>query len=177
MDKSNIRLAEKTLAFLKKKSFNSTVFDKFFKKNKMNNKNYLLKNINRYFDFKLKKESKNIEGSTQKDMFFELIMIRFDILQEYRKAIINIFNFFKIRPKEFFMLLPSFIESMFLATHLSGISVKGIKGNVKIKGLLIVYFSSFLIWLKDESVSLEKTMTSLDLYLNRADKILKIFKK
>ena len=113
--------------------------------------------------------------NTQKDMFFELIMIRFDILQEYRKAIINIFNFFKIRPKEFFMLLPSFIESMFLATHLSGISVKGIKGNVKIKGLLIVYFSSFLIWLKDESVSLEKTMTSLDLYLNRADKILKIF--
>ena len=39
------------------------------------------------------------------------------------------------------------------------------KGNIKIKGLLIVYFSSFLVWKKENNKSLEKTMTSLDLYL------------
>ena len=61
--------------------------------------------------------------------------------------------------------------------HLSLINLKtnGLKGNLKIKGLLIVYFSGFLIWRKEKNDSLEKTMTSLDIYLDRVNKILRIF--
>ena len=59
---------------------------------------------------------------------------------------------------------------------LAKIPITGIKGNLKIKGLLVIYFSSFLVWIKDNSVSLEKTMTSLDNHLDRAGKLLSIIK-
>ena len=60
-------------------------------------------------------------------------------------------------------------------TNLINLKTNGLKGNLKIKGLLIVYFSGFLIWRKEKNDSLEKTMTSLDIYLDRVNKILKIF--
>ena len=184
MDKSLITIAETTLSLLVKKSWNVISLDEIYKKTKLSkkifdkkitNKKHLLTNINRYFDFKVSRASKKIERSNSKDMIFELIMIRFDILQNYRNSIINIFNAFKEKPKQLLFLLPSFIESMILMANLSGIPCKGFNGGIKIKALLIVYFSSFLIWTKDKSTSLEKTMTSLDNNLNRAVKFAKLF--
>ena len=80
--------------------------------NKIDNKQDLLRNINHYFDFKLRNITDSIEQSTRKDMIFEIIMMRFDILQIYRKPIIKIFEFFKKKPQELVFLLPSLIESM-----------------------------------------------------------------
>ena len=110
-------------------------------------------------------------------MLFEIIMMRFDILQYYRIAILNVFESFKKNPKELIFLLPSFLESMIFMANCSNISTKGLGGNVKIKGILIVYFSSFLVWTKDNSKSLEKTMTSLDFYLEQAENVLKMFNR
>ena len=59
----------------------------------------------------------------------------------------------------------------------SNIETKGLIGTIKIKGLLIIYFSSFLTWIKDETSSLDKTMNALDNYLDKADNILKLLKK
>ena len=59
---------------------------------------------------------------------------------------------------------------------LAKIPVAGIKGNLKVKGLLAIYFSSFLVWAKDNSESLEKTMTLLDNHLDRAGRLLSIIK-
>ena len=109
-------------------------------------------------------------------MIFEVVMMRFDILQIYRKPIIKIFEFFKKRPQELAFLLPSLIESMISMAGLANIPIVGIKGNLKVKGLLIIYFSSFLVWVKDNSESLEKTMTSLDNHLDRAGKLLSVIK-
>ena len=109
-------------------------------------------------------------------MIFEIMMMRFDILQIHRKAIIKIFEFFKKKPQELVFLLPSLIESMISMAGLAKIPVAGIKGNLKVKGLLVIYFSSFLAWVKDNSESLEKTMTLLDNHLDRAGKLLSIIK-
>ena len=75
--------------------------------------------------------------------------MRFDILQNYRKSIIKIFNVFKRKPQELLLLLPSFIESMVVITRIAKIPISGLKGNLKIKGLLVIYFLSFLVWTKD----------------------------
>ena len=45
-----------------------------------------------------------------------------------------------------------------------------------IKVLLIIYFDTFLTWAKDNNPSLDKTMTTLDNYLQRAENIIKFFK-
>ena len=66
---------------------------------------------------------------------------------------------------------------MIMMAKISNISTHGIKGNLKIKGLLVIYFSSFLVWTKDNTNSLEKTMTALDKNLNQAEKIINLVKK
>ena len=184
MKKESIKIAETTLLIAEKKSWNSLDFDEIIKRGKIvkiclkiniNSKKDLLININNFFDYKITKLSRKIEKSNKKDMFFEIIMMRFDVLQSYRKAILNIFDSFKKNPQELVFLLPSFIESMILMTNLINLKTFGLKGNLKIKGLLIVYFSSFLIWRKEDNDSLEKTMTSLDIYLDRVNKVLRIF--
>ena len=186
MNNQQIKLAETTLLTLNKKSWNLISFDEIYKKskikkinihNKILTKRDLLSNVNRFFDFKLRNSFCVVDESTHKDMIFEVMMIRFDILQNYRKATIKIFDFFKKKPQELICILPSFIESIVLMANLSNISIKGLIGNLKIKGLLIVYFSSFLTWTKDNSESLEKTMTSLDNNLNRAGYIFSLIKK
>ena len=181
MNKQLIKLAETTLSILERKKWHSINFEEIVKKAKLNNNNFnkhnLLTNINRYFDFQLKKFSANIELSNNKDMIFEVMMLRFDLLQKNRKAIINIFRFFKKNPPQFVLLLPSFIESIIIMVSLTKIPINGLKGNLTIKILLTVYFASFLVWIKDNSTSMEKTMTSLDNYLDRADNLINIFKK
>ena len=185
MNKQLIKLAETTLLILEKRSWHSIKIDEVYNKininkknlqNKVDNKRDLLRNIIHYFDFKLRSTADLIDQSTRKDMIFEIIMMRFDILQIHRKPIIKIFEFFKKKPQELVFLLPSLIESMISMAGLAKISIVGIKGNLKVKGLLVIYFSSFLVWSKDNSENLEKTMTSLDNHLDRTGKLLSIIK-
>ena len=185
MNKQLIKLAETTLFMLEKRSWHSIKIDEVYNQiyiNKKNSENQvddklgLLRNINHYFDFKLHNITDSIDQSTRKDMIFEIMMMRFDILQIYRKPIIKILEFFKKKPQELVFLLPSLIESMISMAGLAKIPVVGLKGNLKVKGLLLIYFSSFLVWAKDNSESLEKTMTSLDNHLDRAGKLLSIIK-
>ena len=56
----------------------------------------LLKNINKYFDDLMLVEIKSVEKSTTLDMLFEILMLRFDLLNRYRFSILKIFKFFKI---------------------------------------------------------------------------------
>ena len=177
MNKENINIALKTLKLLKKKSWGEIRLEEIIKNSKkhkqsIKTKNDLLKNINRYVDYLLKKETSSIEKSTIKDMLFEVIMARFDVLQKYRNSFLTLFESFKSNPQKSIILLPSFLESMFLTATLANIEIKGIKGSLTIKGILIIYIATYLEWIKDTSKSLEKTMTTLDQYLNKASKIL-----
>ena len=180
MDKGLKKIAINTLAILSIKSWKKLtisevklksrvkLFDKLIK-----NKKDLLKNINSYFDYNLILNKKNIEDSNSKDMIFEILMQRFDLLQENRKAIISISQSFKNKPLDLLFLLPQLIDSMVLMLGFAKISCKGIAGPFNIKGILIIYIATFFVWVKDENSSLEKTMTALDNYLNQAGKILK----
>ena len=64
-----------------------------------------------------------------------------------------------------------------MMAKLSNIQTKGITGVIKLKGLIVIFFSTFLAWVKDDSHSLDKTMTVLDKYLMQAENILKLLKK
>ena len=183
MESFQVRIAEQTLRALFSNDWNLISLDIICKKLKLDkkkvskhfkNKHDLLKNINQYFDDQILKGIKSIEKSTPKDMLFEILMLRFDLLNRYRKSILKIFNIFKYQPKNFVMLLPSFINSIALMASAANIETKGIKGNIKLKGILVIYFSTFLIWIKDDNSSLDKTMNTLDNYLERAEVFLKL---
>ena len=177
MDKKNLKIAEKTLSLLKRKTWDRISLSEIVKDSKRNNnsintKKDLLVNINRYVDFYLKKEILSIEKSSPKDMLFELIMIRFDILQRHRKSFFMLFNYYKTKPQKSLVLIPSFLESMFLIASIADIEINGMKGSLKIKGIFIIYVATYFEWLNDNSESLDKTMTALDKNLDKFSKIL-----
>ena len=172
------KIAEDTLKKLHKKSWDKLtlddVLDKKVKKKKIiNTKNDLLKNINRYVDNSLIEKTKNIESSSTKDMLFEVLMARFDILQENRISFIKIFEALKKSPKKILKLFPSFLESMIVTAELAKFNVNGVKGAIRLKGLFLVYLITFYSWIDDNTFSLEKTMTALDKNLDQVEKFSK----
>ena len=63
---------------------------------------------------------------------------------------------------------------MIVTAELSKFNVNGIKGSIRLKGLMVVYFTTFFQWLDDKTTSLEKTMTGLDKNLDKAEKFGKL---
>lgn len=173
------KIARDTLKILTKKSWsqisvNTILKNKKIKKINIKTKIDLLKNVNRYVDDLLVSEKKSLEISSTKDMLFEVIMARFDILQENRESFIYIYKIFKKKPHNFIALLPSFLESMIVTAELSQFNINGLKGSIRLKGLMLVYFITFFQWLDDTTSSLEKTMTDLDKNLDQAEKFGKL---
>lgn len=181
MNKDLKIIALETLKILIKKSWNELSIKemklrsrvKLFS-NLVRNKQELLNNINSYFDYNLILQSKKIENSNSKDMIFEILMMRFDLLQANRKAILSIFKSFRNNPKELVFMLPKLLISIETMLSCVKISSKGVVGKLKIKGILIIYLTAFLVWTNDETESLEKTMTFLDNSLDQAGKLFKL---
>tara|TARA_Y100001970_G_C14234567_1_gene860948 strand:+ start:2251 stop:2793 length:543 start_codon:yes stop_codon:yes gene_type:complete len=172
------KIAENTLKKLHNKSWEKLtledVLDKNIKKQKLiNSKIDLLKILNRYVDNQLIQNTKTLESSSTKDMLFEVLMARFDILQENKVSFLKIFEAFKKSPKKIIKLFPSFLESMIVTAELAKFNVNGIRGTVRLKGLFIVYFITFYSWVDDKTSSLEKTMNALDKNLDQAEKLSK----
>ena len=179
MNKDIQIIVKTTLKVLEKKSWSSIGLDEIKKKSKIKqfdkkikNKKNLLKNISLYFDFCLSKDIKSIEKSSPRDMIFETIMLRFDILQTHRKGVESLFDSLKKTPHELALLLPNLLDSMILMLKYTETSNNSIARTLKVKGVLVIYILTFMVWLKDESDSLDKTMQALDDYLGKVDQIL-----
>ena len=178
MNQNKISLAKKTLQYLEKKKLRDINLKNFLSNTKvpnMNNKIDLILNINDFFDFQLKKNLVNIEKSSQRDMLFEIMMARYDILNEYRTSVKNIINHFMSRPQGVLKLIPKLIESKILIATFANINPSGIQGIIKIKIIFALYYITLFTWFNDENESLEKTMSVLDKYLNNIEKVYKIF--
>ncbi len=176
MNQNKISIAKKTLHYLEKKKLGDINLKNFLSNTKvpnMNNKIDLILNINDFFDFQLKKNLANIEKSSQRDMLFEIMMARYDIMNEYRTSVKNIINHFMTRPKGVLKLIPKLIESKILIATFANINPRGIQGVIKIKIIFALYYITLFTWFNDENESLEKTMSALDKYLNTIEKVIK----
>ena len=106
-------------------------------------------------------------------MLFEIMMARYDILNEYRISVKNIILHFISRPQDVFKLIPKSVESKILIATFANINLNGIQGAIKIKIIFALYYITLLTWFNDENASLEKTMSVLDKYLNNIEKVFK----
>jgi len=176
VNQNKISLAKKTLKYLERKKIRDINLKNFLSNIKVkdiNNRIDLIININDFFDFLLKKNLDNIEKSSQKDMLFEIMMARYDILNEYRISVKNIINHFISRPQNALKLIPKSVESKILIATFANINLNGIQGAIKIKIIFALYYLTLFTWFNDENASLEKTMSVLDKYLNNIEKVLK----
>ena len=94
------KIAQQTLNLLMKKSWNTFSLDQVLKNVKVK-KTYiktkfdLLKTISKYVDYLLINKMKSLENSSPKDMLFEVLMARYDILQANRKSFLEIYKILK----------------------------------------------------------------------------------
>lgn len=110
------------------------------------------------------------ETSSPRDRVFDIMMDRFEILNEYRQGVISILEFTKCDPKHIIIYFPYLCRSMSWMLESVGIETEGMRGALKIAGLSGIYLNVLKVWKDDESADLSKTMASLDQALERVEK-------
>jgi len=106
---------------------------------------------------------------------FDLIMERFDIVNENREGILSILHGFKGDPKEAVFSFPHLGKSMCRTLTAAGIETNGIFGAVKVAGLTGIYLFTLKTWKEDDSPDMAKTMATLDKALDKAEMIWNTF--
>jgi AcrR family transcriptional regulator len=111
----------------------------------------------------------------EKERLFDVLMERYDILNEYRTGIVAILDSFIPDPKQAVISLPHVCRSMSWMLEAAGLETGGIPGAVRVAGLTVVHLKTLWVWKGDESEDLSKTMASLDKDLNRAEQLAGVF--
>jgi AcrR family transcriptional regulator len=111
-----------------------------------------------------------LEGSA-KDRLFDIVMRRFDVLKADREAYRRLMRQLPATPSAFAALLCQLRRSLSLSLEAAGISASGLKGALRLKGLLAIYIAGLRAFANDESEDLAKTMAEIDRRLGQAEKI------
>jgi ubiquinone biosynthesis protein COQ9 len=111
-----------------------------------------------------------LEG-TAKDRLFDIVMRRFDVLKSDREAYRRLMRQLPATPGAFAALLCQLRRSLSLSLEAAGISASGLKGALRLKGLLAIYVAGLRAFANDDSEDLAKTMAEIDKRLGQAEKI------
>ncbi len=110
----------------------------------------------------------DLEDSAR-DRLFDVLMRRFDELQPYKRAVGNIVYDQARDPLTACAALCALRRSMALMLEAAGLSASGVRGALRVKGLMAIYLASLRVWLRDDSPDLARTMAALDGYLRRVE--------
>ncbi len=112
---------------------------------------------------------------SERDRLFDILMERFDVLNEDRDAVVSILKSFTVDPKQAVISLPHLARSMAWMLEAAGIDAVGIKGAIRVAGLTGIYLNVLREWVKDDTQDMAKTMAALDRSLDRAQKCAETF--
>jgi AcrR family transcriptional regulator len=110
------------------------------------------------------------DNTSPRDKLFDIMMERFDILNESREAEKALLEAVRTDPKQGLLFLPYLCKSMSWMLDASEIDTGGIQGAVKIAGLTGIYLNVLRTWANDNSEDMGKTMAALDKSLGHAEK-------
>lgn len=105
-----------------------------------------------------------------RDRLFDILMERFDALNDQRDAVISILDSFKGDPKQALFSFPHLGQSMSWMLEAAAIQTNRIGGCIKVIGLCAIYLATLRVWANDDSTDMSKTMAALDKNLGRAEK-------
>jgi ubiquinone biosynthesis protein COQ9 len=111
-----------------------------------------------------------LEG-TAKDRLFDIVMRRFDVLKADREAYRRLMRQLPATPSAFAALLCQLRRSLSLTLEAAGVSASGLKGALRLKGLLAIYVAGLRAFATDESEDLSKTMAEIDKRLGQAERL------
>jgi len=106
---------------------------------------------------------------TARDQLFDILMERYEILNDYRDGLIAILESFRFDPKQAVISCPYLCRSMAWMLEAAGIETGGVRGALKVAGLTGLYVKTLRVWKDDESADLAKVMAALDKDLGRVE--------
>lgn len=111
------------------------------------------------------------DGLTIRERLFDILMDRYEILNEYRGGVIALMDSMALDPKQVVISFPHICRSMNWMLEASGVETSGVKGALKVAGLSGVYMKVLRTWKNDDTQDLAKTMAALDKALDRSESI------
>lgn len=108
--------------------------------------------------------------ASHRDLLFDILMERFDALNDYRAGVVSVYQAFRYDPKQVVISMPHLCRSMSWMLEAAGIDTNGVKGAARVAGLTGVYLKTVRVWVKDDSPDMSKTMAALDKALGNAEK-------
>ena len=117
----------------------------------------------------LKRAPKRTEGQPARDLLFDIVMSRFDVLGPYKSALKSIHA---SGPADLALARP-LLSSMHWMLEAAGIATDGPTGSLRVTGLATVYASVFRTWLQDDDPGQARTMAALDRRLRRGERTLR----
>jgi ubiquinone biosynthesis protein COQ9 len=108
---------------------------------------------------------------TVKDRLFDILMRRVDFLQQHREGVLALERYAPLDPLLTLWLARQTVRSMGWMLEGAGVSAKGIRGELRKRGLAVVWTWTMRAWARDESEELTATMAALDNALLRAGQV------
>ena len=109
-----------------------------------------------------------------RDRLFEVLMRRFDALQQYRDRLPTLLQDAGRDPAALLSGACVTGRSMGFALEAAGLNASGPSGMLRRKGLSAIWLAALRAWVADESPDLSRTMATLDKGLRRAENLVSL---
>ena len=123
--------------------------------------------IDKNIESKLRLE--DFKDSSKKDILFELIMMRFDEMEEFKGSLAKILDVSKNKPLLASIITRNVMNTMDFFLELSNSYSNYAFDVLKKNFLFLIYSITFKTWLSDNTEDLSKTMAELDKLLSTAE--------
>ncbi|GLR65732.1 hypothetical protein GCM10010909_04100 [Acidocella aquatica] len=104
-----------------------------------------------------------------RDRLFDTMLRRFDFLQMHRGGVVALLKFLPLAPPLAVCLAHATVDSMGWLLEAAGVCATGARGEVRKRGLALVWGYGVRAWLRDDSPDLAATMAAVDEALTKAD--------
>lgn len=106
-----------------------------------------------------------------RDRLFEIVMRRIDALQSNRAGVLALLRALPANPCLSALLAAASLRSMAWMLEGAGIETGGLRGQLRVHGMLAVWLATVRAWRNDGGEEMSATMAALDRALRRAERM------
>jgi AcrR family transcriptional regulator len=116
-------------------------------------------------------KDKEAADAPVRERLLDVLMRRFDALGKHKDAVASIVRSGGGEPVAALCAGARLLRSMAWTLEAAGIGSNGVLGMVRTRALAAIYVSAVLVWLRDDSPDLGRTLAHLDRSLRRAERL------
>ena len=113
-----------------------------------------------------------LADKSSRERLFDVLMKRFDAMNPHKEAVRSILKSHTSDVEALARGPLSLYRSMRWMMEAANMSSSGVRGQFRIKGLVLIYLAVLRTWFNDDSEDMARTMASLDRQLHRAERLL-----